>query len=114
MKIYPVFHPLKLQKDPNDPLPGQYQEPQGPVRISKDGVPEYEVEEILDSSWNHPHQPGRKPKIPALWYHVKWTNWDDEDREWYPAYNFEDAPIKLKEFHDKYPQKLGPPKELDN
>ena len=36
----------------------------------------------------------------------------DLDLEWYLAWNFVGSPHKLKEFHDQYPNKLGPPKYL--
>lgn len=114
MKIHPVFHPSLLQKADENPLPGQHQEPQGPVRVNDQGIEEWEVEEILDSSWNYPHRRGRKPREPTLYYLVKWKNYPDEDREWYPAYNFEDAPHVLQAFHDSRPTKPGPPKELNS
>jgi Chromo (CHRromatin Organisation MOdifier) domain len=113
MKIHPVFHTEKLMRSATDPLPGQQQEPQGPVDVSDDGELEWEVEEVLDSSWNHPHRRGRKPRIASIWYLVKWRNIDEEDREWYPAANFNHAPKALKTFHDRYPDKPGPPEELD-
>ena len=40
MKIHPVFHISKLMRSDENPLPNQYQEPQGPVEISENGEPE--------------------------------------------------------------------------
>ena len=37
----------------------------------------------------------------------------DNDEEWYPARNFKNAPLKLKEFHDRHPDEAGPPKKLE-
>lgn len=48
INVHPVFPVNLLRKDPNDPLPGQYNEPPPPVMI--EGEPEYEVEEILASA----------------------------------------------------------------
>jgi hypothetical protein len=45
MKIHNIFSPDKLQKDPGDPLPGQVNDPLGPVVVQ--GKEEYEVQEVL-------------------------------------------------------------------
>ena len=46
-----------------------------------------------------------------LQYRVKWIGYD-EDLTWYPASNFRNAPQKLIDFHDNYPDRPGPPMRL--
>jgi hypothetical protein len=47
MQIYPVFHSNLLRLDPDNPLPGQIQEPPPPIKI--EGEEEFEVSKIKDS-----------------------------------------------------------------
>ncbi|GME64611.1 Reverse transcriptase [Neofusicoccum parvum] len=96
-----VFHPSKLTRDDSNPLPGQMPEPQPAVQV--DNKEEYVVESILDSRYT-----GKGKK---LQYRVQWADWPP-DLQWYPADNFNHAVQKLKEFHDSYPKKPGPPNEL--
>jgi hypothetical protein len=35
------------------------------------------------------------------------------DLEWYDASNFKGSPHRLRDFHRQYPDKPGPPKNLD-
>jgi hypothetical protein len=51
--VYPVFHPWLLHHQDMHPLPGQAQEPQGPVAIDNDDTPIYEITEIVDSKLDH-------------------------------------------------------------
>jgi len=51
MKMSNVFHTDRLQKDPDNPLPGQNREPEKPVLIN--GEPEYEINKILTSRTYH-------------------------------------------------------------
>ena len=46
-----VFHANQLQKDPDNPLPGQNRELEEPVLIN--GEPEYEIDKILASRTYH-------------------------------------------------------------
>ncbi|KAI9041138.1 chromo domain-containing protein [Aspergillus affinis] len=48
-----------------------------------------------------------------LRYRVQWEGYPP-DPAWYPASNFRNAPLKLQEFHDQYPEKPGPPRRLAN
>lgn len=100
-RIHDVFAPNLLCKDPQDPLPGQ-EAPQ-PSGTPINGIEEWEVEEILAS----------KLQRGKLLYRVKWVG-HDPDPVWYPANNFEHAPFRLRDFHDKYPNKPGPPKSLSH
>jgi hypothetical protein len=97
MDIYNVFHTSLLRPDSNDPLPGQYNEPQPPVLIrdaDEDGEPheEWEVEEILDSKM--------KP-YGRLVYRVAWKG-HPPNRQWYNSTGFKNSPEIIKAFHDKY------------
>ena len=99
LNLHPVMHASKLTKDPDDPLQGQILDAQPPIEI--DGEKEWIVEEILDSKKKH----GR------TYYRVQWAD-HPPDPQWYPADNFDNAPRRLRDFHQKYPTKPGPPKEL--
>ena len=95
-----MFSPDKLQKASNNPLPGQINEPPLPIQV--DGDNEWEVEEILAS----------KLIRGSLKYRVSWKGYN-LDPVLYPAWNFVGCPRKLKEFHERYLEQLGPPKYLD-
>lgn len=98
-QIYDVFAPNVLCKDPRDPLPGQ--ESPKPPGIAIKGVEEWEVDEILAS----------KLYRSTLKYRVSWIG-HDPDPTWYKASNFMGAPHKLKVFHERYPNRPGPPRSL--
>ena len=96
-----VFHANRLRKDPENPLPGQVQEP--PEKIVINGEPEYRVDEIIASRLHY-----RK-----LQYRANWTGCDP-DNQWYNINSFIGSPYRVKEFHDKYPDKAGPPTQLQH
>lgn len=97
--IHDVFAPDVLCKDPEDPLPGQAA-PKPPA-IPIHGAEEWEVEEILASKLHRS----------TLKYKVKWLG-HDPDPTWYKASNFMGAPHKLKAYHERYPNRAGPPRAL--
>ena len=99
MKIRNVFPPDKLQKDPDDPLPGQINEPPGPIEVQ--GEAEYEVQEVLASRLIRNQ----------LQYRIKWVSYD-KDPEWYLASNVNNAPYKLRDYHLANPTQAGPPRRL--
>ena len=101
MKTGNVFHADHLQKDPNNPLPGQLQEPETPITIN--GEPEWTVDQILASRTHRG----------TLQYQVSWSG-ADPDNTWYPAENFIRAPHKVQEFHSRYPEAAGPPARLQH
>ena len=99
IKIHPVFSPDKLRRAANDPLPGQVVEPPEPIVVGNEQ--EWEVEEVLASHINRRR----------LQYQVKWIGFD-EDRTWYSAANFKGSPHRLRDYHQRYPEKAGPPCRL--
>jgi hypothetical protein len=99
MRMSNVFHADRLRKAAENPLPGQYQEPEPPTEIN--GEPEYDVEEVLAS----------RVRNGGLQYQVQWTGHDPDD-QWYNAEGFIGAPQKIKDYHNAYPEKPGPPARL--
>lgn len=95
MKINPVFSPDKLRKASNSELlPGQI--PDAPLPTEILGELEEDVDEILDSRIYY-----RK-----LQYKARWTGAVDND--WYAATLFKQAPLKLMDYHARYPDEPGP------
>jgi len=95
-----VFHADRLRKFPNNPLPGQANENPGPEEL--DGGDEWEVDRILTS----------REHYGKLQYQVQWRGWDP-DPTWYDASGFKNATAKLRDFHERNPDKPGPPKRID-
>jgi len=100
IKIHPVFHVRLLRPAATDPVPGQRQEPPPPVEIN--GLEEFEVEEVLDSRFDHRGRGGR----PRLKYTVKWVGYEDPTEV--PADYLENAQDSVRNYHLRYPQKPGP------
>lgn len=96
MNIHPVFHVSLLEPASNNPLKGQQQPPPPPIIVN--GEEEYEVEDIYDS-----RRHGRKKQ---LQYNVKWAG--HHEPTWEPAEALESAPLIVKAFHSKYPDKPSP------
>ena len=100
IKVHPVFSPDKLQRAHDNPLPAQEEDPPEPVEVN--GELEWEVE-CIEAVRKHRNK---------LEYQVKWKGWD-QDPAWYHPELLWNAPGLLKEFHERYPRKLGPPKNLN-
>ena len=99
MRIHPVFYVNKLRPADVDPLPGQRLDP--PPHVEVTGGEEYEVEEVVDSTWERRGRKGRRLK-----YLVKWTGYDEPT--WEPADYLENASQLVANFHRRYPTKPGP------
>jgi len=100
MHMHDVFHADRLRKAATDALPGQIEPKEEPIEVN--GNPEWQVEEILDSRIYR----GR------LQYKVSWVAYDP-DPTWYNARGFAGAPYKVRDYHQAYPEKPGPPLRLD-
>jgi hypothetical protein len=94
MTIHPTFHASLLQKDPADPLPGQHQEPPGPV-IVRDQE-EYEVDDILAARLFG--------KGKRLQFKVKWKGYPPDDA-WYNADDgeFDHSKAIVDDFYKRNP-----------
>jgi hypothetical protein len=94
VKHHPVFHISLLEPTTNTkPILGHQQPPPPPVIVNEHQ--EWEVEEILDSR-RHRNR---------LQYRVKWIDFHDPDKTWYPAKNLENSPDLVRQFHTQYPGK---------
>jgi hypothetical protein len=102
IRVHPIIPPDRLRKAANDPLPGQYLDPEEPIH-AVDGVEEWEVEGIIASRLHY----GK------LQYRIDWKG-HDLDPDWYYAEDVRYCPQKVKEFHMANPTLPGPPKRLDD
>ena len=96
MKIHPVFNGMLLHKAPMDDFHCQ-PKPLPPI-ITPEGEEEYIVERILDS----------KKVGQQIEYYVKWKGYGPEENTWEPKAHLANAPEKLAEFHQRYPEAAGP------
>ena len=98
-KIHDVFSPDVLLKDPETPLVGQ-ENPKPSGEIIQ-GEEEWEVDYIVAARLF------RK----TLQYQASWVG-HDPDPTWYPASDFMGSPFKLRDFHTRFPNAPGPPRNL--
>ena len=70
-----------------------------PPPLPVDGLPEFEVHEILDSRF-------RRGKLQYL---VDWVGYDIFERSWQPLVNLENVKSAINDFHSKFPFKPHPP-----
>lgn len=96
LRIHPVFHVSLLEPYIPSTIPDRHVPPPPPITI--DDQTEYEVAEILDSKFLR-----RK-----LYYLVDWVGYSASERSWEPAAHLLNAPDKVQEFHDRYPNKPRP------
>jgi hypothetical protein len=96
MKIHPVFHVSLLELFFANTFRGRTQPP--PPEFIIDDIPEYEVQQILDS----------RIRYRKLQYRVDWKGYDVSHQQWEPAENVEGASELIAQFHAQYPSKPSP------
>ena len=93
MKIHLVFHISLLEPHVANLFPGRVVEVPLPIQV--DGLPEFEVNSILDSRF-------RRRKLQYL---VDWVGYDDSERTWESAENITHASDAISNFHSRFPAK---------
>jgi hypothetical protein len=96
VKIHPVFHVSLLEQHYANTLPSRRNSDHPPPDLI-DGEEHWEVETILNSRL-HRRQ---------LQYLVHWKGFDDIDRSWIPASEFQDDDSLVIDFHTRHPDKPG-------
>ena len=96
MHIHPVFHVSLLEPHVANTLPGRVVVPPPPVQV--DGLPEFEVNSILDSRF-------RRGKLQYL---VDWVGYDPFERTWESVQNISNAAGAVADFHSKFPSHPRP------
>ena len=87
MKIHPVFHVSLIELHGANTFPGRVVASPLPTRV--DGLPEFEVNKILDSKfWRR-----------KLYYLVDWVGYNDSEHSWEPAVNLAHATFAVRDFH---------------
>lgn len=108
--IHDVFHPWLLHLYDEQPLPGQDQEPEGPVEVEEDEM-DYVVEEVLDSRMDMTQRDPRRRGRPrgVLQYLVKWANYPEgpDNPSWEPYMNLEGSPDLIQRFYNSFPEKAA-------
>ena len=92
-KLHPVFHVSGLEPHVANTFPGRVVEVPLPIQV--DGLPEFEVNSILDSRF-------RRRKLQYL---VDWVGYDASERTWEPAENITNAANAISDFHGRFPAK---------
>ena len=96
MKIHPVFHVSLLELHVANTFPGRVVPPPLPTQV--DGLPEFEVNMILDSKfWRR-----------KLYYLVDWVGYNESEHSWEPAINLAHATFAIRDFHVRCPDKPRP------
>ncbi len=93
--IHDVFHVSLLEPYVSDGRSAP--EPPPPIEVA--GEEEYELEEILQSTYRYN----------TFCYRVKYKGYSAEESEWLPAENLENAPNMVREFHVAHPNQPKPP-----
>ena len=99
MQIHPVFHESLLERVKINELSKRHQE--GPPPVVVNDQEEYLVKEILDSRYKGKH----------FEYLIDWEGYPPSERCWVNANNVH-APVKVREFHLRYPSKPHTPEFL--
>lgn len=100
--VHPVFHTSLLRPDPNNPIPGQTNEPNPPVEIDDCGEALYEVDAIVGS---------RRLKNRGFEYQVKYTG--QFETSWQPLSDIVSGQSSdlVKTYHQKFPRRVKPTSE---
>ena len=93
MHVHPVFHVSLLEPHVANTFQGRVVEVPLPIQV--DGIPEFEVNSILDSRF-------RRRK---LYYFLDWVGYDESERTWEPATNITNAAKAISDFHRSFPSK---------
>ena len=96
MKIHPVFHVSLLELQVANTFLGRVVPPPLPTKV--DGLPEFEVDKILDSKFWHRR----------LYYLVDWVDYNDSEHSSEPAVNLAHTTLAVQDFHACCPEKPGP------
>ncbi|TLS20779.1 uncharacterized protein PpBr36_10946 [Pyricularia pennisetigena] len=92
-------------KHPRNPLDGQTAErPEGEVIDASEDTneKEWEIERVISS----------RVLRGMFQYQIQWRGWDP-DPEFYDAEGFKNAVVQLRQYHNAYPDKAGPPMRLE-
>ena len=97
--VHPVFHTSLLRPDPNNPIPGQTNEPNPPVEIDDYGEDLYEVDAIVGS---------RRLRHRGFEYCVKYTG--QFETSWQPLSDLVSGNNSevLHAYHQNYPKRARP------
>ena len=91
MHIHPVFHVNLLEPHVANTFPHRVVAPPLPTQV--DGLPEFEVGQILDSIYFY-----RK-----LQYLVDWVGYNNSETSWEPVENLSNADIAIRESIPSFP-----------
>ena len=93
IKIHPVFHVSLMEPHIANTFPGRVVDIPPPIEV--DGIPEFEVQAVLDS----------RIRRRTLQYFVDWVGYDEFDRSWERADALSNATEAVAAFHKKNPNK---------
>ena len=89
MHIHLVFHVSFLEPHVANTFPDRVVAPPLPIQV--DGLPEFEVKEILDSRYFY-------LKLQSM---VDWVGYDQSEQSWQPVENLSNATRAIQDFHKK-------------
>ena len=97
--IHPIFHTSLLRPDPNNPISGQVNEPNPPIKVDKSGEDLYKVDAIVGS---------RRLKQKGFQYRVKYTR--QYETLWQSLYDIVsgDSNNLVQAFHKSNPRGISP------
>ena len=104
--VHPMFHISMLEPTTLNAIPNRVQPPLPPIFV--DSEPEFEIAKVLDLKIDHWHSKCK------LLYLVRWTRYTgtDEETSWILASELSNGPKLVSDFHQSYPAKPGPLRQL--